>query len=283
MLWEIRQREGLGFSPDSVARYLKKDVLGAVYCDDGIERPWWKDPLATTLAAYRIVRADSTLMHHREAMQMYILDTRQYGWNTYRSAGAVGTIFPDLLETASSGPAMATLRLTGKEDRTVTEFPYRTELEAGESLSIEKQDGVPLIWSAWSTKLHTEARTGEAFDIETSLSGDGRFRVGEVETLTVKVRVKQRGAEHVMIEVPIPAGCDYAAKPQSRRGPEVHREHFKERTVIFCERMPEGEYTFTIELLPRYGGLYTVNPAKVELMYFPVVSSNNDLNRMEIE
>ncbi len=86
-----------------------------------------------------------------------------------------------------------------------------------------------------------------------------------------------------MIEVPIPAGCDYAAKPQSRRGPEVHREHFKERTVIFCERMPEGEYTFTIELLPRYGGLYTVNPAKVELMYFPIVSSNNALNRMEIE
>ncbi len=283
MLWEIRRQEGLNFSSDSVARYLKKDVLGAIYCDDGIERSWWKDPLATTLAAYRIVRADSTLMHHREAMQMYILGTRQQGWNTYRSAGAVATIFPDLLETASSGPAAATLLLTGKENRTVTTFPYRTKLEAGERLGIEKQDGIPLIWSAWSTKLYTEAHTGEAFDIDTRLSNDGHFRVGEVETLTVTVRVKQSGAEHVMIDVPIPAGCDYASKPQSWRSPEVHREYFKERTVIFCERMSQGEYTFRIDLLPRYCGRYTVNPAKVELMYFPVVSSNNDLNRMEIE
>ncbi len=285
LLWEIRQREGLGFEPDSVARYLKKDVLGAVYCDDGIERSWYGDALTTTLTAYRIVRQDPSLRHNLEAMQMYILGTRQSGWNTYQSAGALATVFPDLLASSSTAKAPATLRLTGKEERTVTGFPYRAKLAPGERLGVEKQKGMPLIWAAWTTGMRTEARTGEAFDIAARLSGDGHFRVGEIDTLVVTVRVKQANADHVMIEVPIPAGCDYASRAQVRlwRGPEVHREHFKEKAVIFCERMPEGEYTFRIELLPRYSGRYTVNPAKVELMYFPVVSSNNGVRRMEIE
>lgn len=282
LLWEIRQTQGLDFKADSVAKYLKTDMLGGVYCDDGIGRPWQYDALATTLIAYRIVGRDSTLAHNKEPMQMHILGTRQRGWNTYRSAGVVATMFPDLL-AASSRDVPAMVHLSGKEERTVTEFPYRTTLAHGERLGVEKQHGMPLILSSWTTKMQTEARTGEAFDIETRMHGDGRFAVGQVDTLMVTVRVRQAGADHVMIEVPIPAGCDYASKPQSRRGPEVHREYFKEKTVIFCEHMPQGEYTFRIALLPRFTGRYTVNPAKVELMYFPTVSSNNDLRRMEIE
>jgi hypothetical protein len=285
LLWEIRQRQGVGFVADSVARYLKKDVLGAVYCDDGIERSWWGKELRTTLTAYRIAGRDSTLRRHREAMAMYILGTKQRGWNTYRAADAVATVLPDLLASGSSSEAPAVVAIGGRDNLTVSEFPYRTTLAAGERLSIEKRRGIPLVWSAWTTERRTEARTGEAFDIATRMSGDGRFHVGQVDTLVVTVRVKQRGADHVMIEVPIPAGCDYASKRQSwpwQRG-ETHREYFKERTVIFCEHLSEGEYTFRVDLLPRFAGSYTLNPAKVELMYFPVVGSNNGISRTRIE
>ena len=55
----------------------------------------------------------------------------------------------------------------------------------------------------------------------------------------------------------------------------VAREYFKEKTVIFSEKLPVGTYQFTVPLLPRFTGKYTLNPVKVELMYFPVVNANN--------
>ena len=96
--------------------------------------------------------------------------------------------------------------------------------------------------------------------------------------------MKQDNAEYVMIEVPIPAGCSYNSTKTdyNYRNREVHREHFKEKTVIFGESLPEGTCEFDIELLPRYTGVYTLNPAKVELMYFPVINANNDIRKIQI-
>lgn len=101
-------------------------------------------------------------------------------------------------------------------------------------------------------------------------------------TLTVTLQMKQEGAQYVMLEVPVPAGCSYASKPVNFSGSEVYREYFKEKTVIFSEKLPIGTYTFTIPLLPRFTGKYTLNPAKVELMYFPVVNANNEGKRIWI-
>ena len=93
--------------------------------------------------------------------------------------------------------------------------------------------------------------------------------------------------KYLMIEVLIPAGCSYNSKSQSfnwRWGwHETYRESFKDRTVIFCENLPQGTYSFEIELLPRYTGSYTLNPTKAEMMYFPVINSNNDLRRIDIK
>ena len=74
---------------------------------------------------------------------------------------------------------------------------------------------------------------------------------------------------------PVPAGCSYASKPVNFSRSEVYREYFKEKTVIFSEKLPVGTYQFTVPLLPRFTGKYTLNPVKVELMYFPVVNANN--------
>ncbi|ULT29022.1 hypothetical protein KUH03_29600 [Sphingobacterium sp. E70] len=72
------------------------------------------------------------------------------------------------------------------------------------------------------------------------------------------------------MEVPIPAGCSYESKLNGYYWKEAHREHFKDRVVIFCNKLSKGAHLFEIDLLPRYTGTYTLNPAKAELMYFPV-------------
>ena len=86
-----------------------------------------------------------------------------------------------------------------------------------------------------------------------------------------------------MIEIPIPGACSYADKRQMYNGIETHREYFKEKTVIFCENMKPGTYTFTIKLLPRFTGKYLINPAQVSLMYVPVVNANTDMKKVEVE
>jgi uncharacterized protein YfaS (alpha-2-macroglobulin family) len=92
----------------------------------------------------------------------------------------------------------------------------------------------------------------------------------------------KKDADYVMIEVPIPAGYSYQSKTNSRRD-YWHREYFKDRTSIFCERLTTGYYTFEIDLIPRFSGYYQINPAKAELMYFPVKFGNNLIRSVRIE
>ncbi|GHV58045.1 hypothetical protein FACS1894182_08650 [Bacteroidia bacterium] len=285
LLLEIRQRQHAGYSPDSLRRYLKKDVLGAVYCDDGIERKWYDNNLITTLIAYRIVRNDSTLQHLKEAMQMYILRTKEGYWNTYQASSAVMTVLPDLL-TAADKQALSTVILSGKEQKEVTKFPCDILLSPGEQLTVEMKSGIPLIYSAYQLKRVTKEYIGDAFEIQTRLNADS-LTAGEKTTLYVSVQVKQKNAEHVLIEVPIPAGCSYDSKAAfsayiPQRG-EFYREYFKDRVAIFCENLPVGTYEYRIELLPRYSGRYWLNPAKVEMMYFPVIHSTNGERTVRIE
>ena len=163
----------------------------------------------------------------------------------------------------------------------ITEFPYQARLTAGESLLISKTGKEPLLYSVYSTKRVMDTRESDSFKVESTLETDSLV-AGIPVTLTITLQVKQEGAQYVMLEVPIPAGCSYASKPVNFSGGEVYREYFKEKTVIFSEKLPIGTYTFTIPLLPRFTGKYTLNPAKVELMYFPVVNANNEGKRIWI-
>lgn len=283
LLLEIRQKQNLGYSSDSITKYMKKAILGEIYVDDDRqERYWYSDKLNNTLIAYRIIRNDSTLQHMRDAMQMYILGTKSAGWNTYQASSALATVFPDLISEGMSKDTPANIVISGKENKEVTKFPYTTVLQPGERLNIDKASGMPLIYTSYSYKRVTHANSGDAFEVSSSLNKDALV-AGEPVTLTVAVDVKQDNAEHVMIEIPIPAGCSYVSKDRSYYGREVHREYFKERTVIFCESLPKGKYYFDVKLLPRYTGRYILNPAKVELMYFPVIGANNDMKKVSVE
>ncbi|MDR1098116.1 MAG: carboxypeptidase-like regulatory domain-containing protein [Tannerella sp.] len=283
-LLALRRQHGIGYSPDSLMPYLKKDVLGAVYCDDGkLPSSWYNDRMISTLIAYRIVRDDPALHHLKEPMQMYILDTGRNRWNTYQASSAVMTVLPDLIAASATKDRPASVRLSGKENKTLTSFPCEIVLHPGEQLAIEKQDGMPLIYSVYRTGYVTEKNTGDAFEVKTAFIHGDTLIAGVPVTLQVEVEVKQKNAEHVMIEVPIPAGCSYLPDSRGRRyGLETRREPFKEKTVIFCEWLSQGHHTFDIELLPRYTGQYTLNPAKAEMMYFPVINSTGDLRKILI-
>ena len=108
------------------------------------------------------------------------------------------------------------------------------------------------------------------------------LKAGTLATLKVEVDVRA-DADYVMIEVPIPAGCSYENKAQSFWGIETHREYFKHKTSIFCTRLKKGIYIFQVQLMPHYSGSCLLNPAKVEMIYFPVFYGRERMKRVAIK
>ena len=100
--------------------------------------------------------------------------------------------------------------------------------------------------------------------------------VNEKENRSViKVDVTlEADAEYLVISIPIPAGCSYDENSYSYTRGESHREEYKDRVNIFCERIGEGSHHFEVPLNERYPGVYTINPSEVHLIYFPAFNAN---------
>ena len=288
LLQEIRQMVGLPYQRDTLLKYKKEGIMGEVYFSDNKpSKYWYNDDMSANVIAYRIVKNDSTLQNLRVPMQMYFLSSRKNGeWNTYQSSNILMSVLPDLLREGYSKGHPGTITLSGKEQGSITKFPYSIELKPKEEISIHKDSGLPLYFIQYVKERVTEAKTGvEGFKINTHLSSESAMlEAGKPIELNVEVEVKKDAFfEHVMIEVPIPGACSYADKRQSYDRVETHREYFKERTVIFCEDMKPGVYHFVIHLLPRFTGKYLMNPAQVSLMYIPVVNANTDMKHVIVK
>lgn len=135
-------------------------------------------------------------------------------------------------------------------------------------------------WDTSNTNLGKNFKIRSHFELKQKTID--HLPAGEPITMKVNVQV-DKSAEYVMLEIPIPAGCSYQSKPQPYYNHEIHREYFENKVSIFCDALPKGNYTFNVELLPRYQGKYTLNPAKAELMYFPVFYGREMIKKVEIK
>ncbi|MBN2814053.1 MAG: carboxypeptidase-like regulatory domain-containing protein [Bacteroidales bacterium] len=288
LLMEIRQMKGIPYQREFLLEYKKEGVLGDVFfTDDKPVRYWYADNLSANIIAYRIVRNDSLLNNLLLPMQMHFVTTREHGeWNTYQSSGIIMNVLPDLLKAGYTKEQPASVQVKGKENKTITNFPYSVTLHDGEYLHILKESGLPLFLMQYTKEVVTKAHTGvEGFRINTFFGNNSHNLIaGKPVDLIVNVTVeKDSPVEHVLIEVPIPGGCSYVNKHQHYQGVETYREYFKERTIVCCEKLDPGRYSFVIQLLPRFTGKYYLNPAQVSLMYFPVVNANTDMERVCVE
>src|SRR5690606_4113428 len=114
----------------------------------------------------------------------------------------------------------------------------------------------------------------------TSFENDkASFKAGQQESMIVKLDVA-KDAEYIMLEIPIPAGFSYVNK--TKQPFEDHREYYKHKVNVYFSSLKTGSYDLKIDLLPRFSGNYTINPAKAELMYFPVFFGRNEGKRIEV-
>lgn len=285
-LEELKQRVGEKVVPDSFLVKQNHTALGNVYWGDD-EYHLFNNSIQNTLTMYRLLRGIGGYSEVLEKIRSYFLEKRKTGhWrNTYESSLILETILPDLLaENDQNGkPALSI-----KSDLSVIvqDFPFSTEVRGGQPLTISKQGKLPVYFTAYQQYWNKNPdKLSGNFAVHSTFEHNQQpvslLKGGNPVTLKVHVSVKA-DADFVLVEIPIPAGCSYADKKQPHTNNEVHREYFKNKVSIFCKSLEKGEYSFEVALLPRYNGIYTLNPAKAEMMYFPVFNGREAIRKVEI-
>jgi len=282
-LMQMKQAAGLKVNIDSLLKIKKNTMFGNSYWGEN-KAGFWDNHIQNTLLAYKILKASGSQQQEQQKIINYFLEQRRDGkWrNTYESSLILETILPELLKK-NADKKSAELLLNGKA---VKQFPYQQDLDQNDQLSLQKKGEMPIYFTAYQQFQNVNPKkVDKEFVVRTSIAQKGKsgqaLKAGEVATLKIEVDVKA-DADYVMIEVPIPAGCSYENKAKGYWGLETHREYFKEKTSIFCTKLKQGKYTFEIALMPRYNGQYTLNPAKAEMMYFPVFFGREDLKSIRI-
>lgn len=276
---------------DSLLNLASETMMGSMYWGEeekpNTPRHFWlpySNNTENTLTAYRILRKTEGNEKELEKIRHYFFEIRKGGswYNSYESSRIMETILPDML-TPESGFSNTALTINGKS---IDKLPMTAEFEAGEQIDVKKTGTEPLFFTVYQqTWNNAPDSVSEGFSIKTSFGKNGDttsvLEAGKSVDLNVNVTVDS-DAEYVVIEVPIPAGCSYEPKGKGYFGTETHREYYKEKAVIFCNRLTKGTHPFIIKLIPRYTGIYHLNPAKVELMYYPTFFGRGNMEICEI-
>jgi TonB-dependent SusC/RagA subfamily outer membrane receptor len=282
----MQQQLGLPVKIDTLMASHKTTMFGNLYWGDDSYR-FFDNSIQLSLLAYQLFANEGKHPQVLSKIRGFLLEQRKNNeWrNTYESALILEALLPGLLQGGKQVKPAA-LTLTGGINQGVKQFPYTASFN-GTNLGISKTGTLPVYVTAYQQFFnHEPQKVSKDFTVDTRFEINNRtvtkLKGGEQVQLKAEVSVRA-DADFVMIEIPIPAGCSYQSKEQAWGSNEVHREYFKEKVSIFCRKLKQGKYTYIINLMPRYNGAYTLNPAKAEMMYFPVFYGRESMKKVAVE
>ena len=260
---------------------MKEDALVGSYWG-GETWDWRNNQIPATLLAYKILKQHGGHEATLEEIRHYLYSIKENGqWrNTVETATIVDLLLRETKPVSTT--QKAELFVNGKK---VT-LPYMETLRSHQTYNIHYKTNQPLFVSYYKEQWNSHPqKEGNNFKIATQFIKEGKavqhLVAGEEYLMEVKIDVV-KSAAYVMIEVPIPAGClqmdDYRSAVN-----ETHRENFREKTNIYLSRARTGTYTYYVPIKASYAGLYTVNPARVSLMYFPAFFGQEKLKKICIK
>jgi hypothetical protein len=289
---QIKKQQGLAYRPqlDSLIATADKTANGIHWGERSYD--WYRNELATTLLAYKLISDDSVYAGKKEDIMKYLLFRRMKGYygNTAESGLVLTTLLPDIIK--NNKPSSNTKRTTevyiaGSLKDTVSNFPaYFTVQNKTPQFYFQKSGFSPAYVSVIYEyfNMQPKAKT-DPFKVNTYFlsTKDTVTSLKQGDRVTLRTQVTcTKEADYVMLEIPIPAGCIQA---NNNRGYyiESNRENYKDRTVIYCGHMPKGTYTFDVELQARYKGSFNLNPASASMMYYPEEYGNNEVKKVRIK
>jgi alpha-2-macroglobulin len=284
---KIKQRQALEYRSE-LRKLVGKGIstmLGGLHW--GEDSYWWdRNMMATTVLAYKTLQNVSQYTNDLKRITQFFLEHRKNGYwtNTVESASIISAILPSILSDNATFTAPASLSVNNST--TTNKFPFTTTIASpGSEVTINKTGGGLLYCTAYQEIFNKDPQpVTDKFRINTWFERSGNnmasLKAGEKVLMKIEIEVLA-DADYVQIEIPIPAGCTYGEKKQS--GWDMHKEFLKEKAVFFIEKLPKGTYKYELDLEPRYTGGYTLNPAKAELMYFPVFYGRNQSKKISIK
>jgi alpha-2-macroglobulin len=261
-------------------------MLGGLHW--GVENyRWYSNEVATTVLAFQVIEKEKAYSDLLPKISQYFLEQKRNGYyrNSVEAASIVSTILPYILQTNEQFNQPATVRISGDTSFTVSSFPFKSKLNCSNgAININKSGGgltyVTLYQQWWNNRPEL---INDKFQITTQFLQNAHpvssITAGEKVKMLVSVQVLA-DAEYVLVEMPIPAGCNYSTKSQSWGN--MHKEYFKNKVVLFAEKLNKGEYQFEVDLEARYQGSFTLNPAKVQLMYFPTFYGLDEMKKIKV-
>lgn len=284
-LIELKQKKGIAFDIGTILKYENQTLFGNIYFGkESDDKSVCFNEVQTTLAAYRILKSVKGDVY-LERIRNFFFERRNLGrWqNTFESSSIIESILPDLRKGSKGETIKSTITFTGSINKTITEFPFELKTKPADSFTITKKGTFPIYFTSYQHYWESNPSADTSyFAIKTDLNdGKGMIKAGKPVIMKVTLRV-HKDAQYVMLEIPVPGGCSYELKTGNFEGAS-HSEFFKDHVAVFYQNLRPGTYYYEISLLPRYTGRYTVNPAEAELMYFPLISSNNALKSLIIK
>lgn len=273
----LTAKMALDLGIDSSFRVLdslqNKDVLGHTYW--GVDTlSFGSESLRNTCDVYTLLRGRNTGLEE---------STRKYLWskvyayqklNTYEKIWLAEALYQDEKTITRNVPCL----LTDAQGTRAVADHQKTTVSSG-SFEVKNPNGreayVMTVTENW---VKAPQRKDSTIAVSTDYSP--QLKAGEPTPVTVTIQSTNR-LGYVQLQVPMPAGCSYYGSQQIPGA--THAEFYKHKVIIYVENVPSGKTTFTFDVLPKYTGTYTLNPASAELMYFPIFNGNNEVRTVEVK
>ncbi|OJU75078.1 MAG: hypothetical protein BGO09_07590 [Bacteroidetes bacterium 47-18] len=260
------------------------DVYGNAYFTADSGSLWNNDMVLNAYALQCLVSQPELNPAVRPGrVAFWLIANRSFnGWrNTYESSLAIQAIARTLDLAAIQKEEV---RLCVGND-TITRFPYTGSLNSDAAVKVAKSGYRPVFFSYYYRQRDTlGVHKSDVFAVKTFINRKDTTtcRVGLFEDfeLLVEVEVK-KDAEFMVLEIPLPAGCIAKAEPARHRY-ESHREYLDEQVNIALPALKKGTYTFSIPVKAQYKGVFTMNPAKIEMMYMPLNYGTSGVKTIEV-
>lgn len=281
----LRQLNQRPYSLDTLYKYSFNEN-GAEFLFAKGERHHYTEhyDVQNLLLAYRVFR-DAGEKEVLTQIRQYLLSNRgfhegnnRYGgiWNnTMEVAKILEVILPDILSAKPVAARKNSKSTPAKPYKVLSvpgTAPFSIKLQQADTFYLKLGANTP---SAYVTLVQfmeekgADSLSSTAFEVESKFLGlrnPHQLKLHEPATLQVDVTAKE-DASFVMVEIPIPAGCDFLDKNETHNSHESQREYFKDKVAIFCTKLPKGKHSFKIQLSPNFAGKFTLNPVWVEEMY----------------
>lgn len=277
-LAKVSQLSGVAQDINWMDSLQQTSLYGGLYFRDSTNGLHNNDVTAT-LEAYALLKLKNPEDERLKSIRKYLMLNSRSN-NTYALSNIIMTIGNDLESNQSSD----NLQVNGK---TINEFPFKRSYDGDQEISLRKTNNsdayVSFTQAFWESKpvIQDQLGTISVSFVDKRMNEVNELNSGESYTMRISIDLNE-DAKYLMIEAPLIGGTQYASKPKGYMRGE-HREYFKEKTNLYFESLEAGKYSFDIQIVAMFPGEYTLNPTQMNLMYTPLISSNNQSKKLSIK